>query len=271
MRSSAVMVLCLALLCGCRTTGSGAGRAPGDTRSKRLYLALCASCHGEDGRARAGEVEKLDPPAGDLTRCNFKYRSTASGTLPTDSDLLRTLHVGIPGTRMPSFSGAVRGPALEALVVEIKLRCRSFAEQDTAWREVVPAPGRAPGRLLAEAEARGRAVFAREQCSACHGPAGRGDGPTAAALKDVTGRPIRPRDFTRGLFRGGYALVDIYRAFSTGLDGTPMPALRDEVARADRWDLAIYLASLGRGRDGLRRPMLEPPFWYRRVLAWGAE
>jgi cytochrome c oxidase cbb3-type subunit 2 len=266
MRRAAAAVLCLVLLCGCRTTGSSGGRGRGDTPGKRLYLALCASCHGEDGRARAGEVEKLEPPAGDLTRCNFKYRSTPSGTLPTDSDLLRTLHTGIPGTRMPSFSGAVRGPALEALVVEIKQRCRSFAEPGV-WREVVAAPGRAP----APAEAKGRAVYEREQCAACHGATGRADGPTAAALKDVTGRPIRPRDLTRGVFRGGYALVDIYRAFTTGLDGTPMPALRDEVVRADRWDLASYVGSLGRGRDGLRRPMLKPPFWYRRVLAWGAE
>jgi len=255
----------LALLCGCgRAASSPAGPLAARGRGPRLYTALCAACHGEDGRAAEGSTRyRTEPPAGDLTRCNFKYRSTPAGSLPTDSDLLRTLATGVPGTRMPGFSGAVREEALAALVGEVRARCRLFAEDGPGPE--VPWPGPPRGDA-----ARGHAVFTREQCAACHGEQGRGDGRAARFLKDALGRKIRPRDVTQGVTRGGHALLDLYRAFSTGLSGTPMPAVHPRVTRAERWDLATYLASLGRDAEGKpRRPFARPLWPYFRFEAWG--
>ncbi len=39
-------------------------------------------------------------PPRDLTKGRFKFRSTASGQVPTDADLARTIVEGIPSTGM---------------------------------------------------------------------------------------------------------------------------------------------------------------------------
>src|SRR5207253_6836324 len=73
-----------------------------------VYNHACAWCHGKDGRGdgpAAFSINKyLSPRPRDFTRGRFELRSTPSGELPTDQDLLRTLERGIPGY-MPSFRG----------------------------------------------------------------------------------------------------------------------------------------------------------------------
>jgi hypothetical protein len=82
----------------------------------------------------------------------------------------------------------------------------------------------------------------------CHGEAGRGEGPSAPTLKDDLGHPIRAADLTyRWTFRGGPRREDVFRTFSTGLNGTPMPSFFDSVSEADRWALTDYVYSLGDG------------------------
>jgi hypothetical protein len=74
-----------------------------------VYETACAWCHGADGRgdgpAGAAALAAYGAPRPrDFTRGRFKLRSTPSGVLPTDADLLRTIERGIPGI-MPSFQG----------------------------------------------------------------------------------------------------------------------------------------------------------------------
>jgi cytochrome c oxidase cbb3-type subunit 2 len=242
-------------------------QAPPET-GRRLYDNICASCHGADGRGDTTLASQLEVAPHDLTRCNFKYRSTPSGSLPTDRDLLRTLYVGIPGTEMPSFAGLAPLPELRALVTEVKRRCDRFASEEPG----TPLPTPRWEAYSDESAARGRAVYRREGCNSCHGDGGRGDGPAAAPLKDAMGRKIRPRDHTQGRFRSGFGRGDIYRAFSTGLDGTPMPALPAAVSAADRWDLTHHIVSLSTRRGELLRALVNQPTWFEpartRGLRW---
>jgi mono/diheme cytochrome c family protein len=227
----------------------------------RVYAALCASCHGDDGRGDTPLGADLDPPPNDLTRCNFKLRSTESGTLPARDDLLRTLYVGIPGSAMPSFGEVMPVPVLRALVREVSRRCDRLAREPAgAALAVLDAPGAADASVE-----RGRRVYGREGCASCHGDAGDGDGPAAGNLRDAQGRRISPRDYTRGVFRSGFTAGDVYRAFSTGLDGTPMPAVPEEVSARDRWDLTRYILSLS-ARRRLWRAVSQPPTWYEPAL-----
>lgn len=87
----------------------------------------------------------------------------------------------------------------------------------------------------------GKAVYALASCWMCHGKTGAGDGPSAAALVDDFERPIPPYNFTRsGAFKGGGTPKDIYRTFSTGIGGTPMPGYWEDAltfAREDFEDL----------------------------------
>jgi mono/diheme cytochrome c family protein len=231
----------------------------------RLWSGLCRSCHGDAGKGDTALARDLQPNPADLTRCNFKLRSTPSGSLPVDDDLLRTLYIGLPGSAMPAFAELLPLPALRALVREAKQRCDRFGRE---LPEEPLAIGR-PELYDAASVERGQRVYAREKCASCHGDAGRGDGPSSRALKDVGGRLVRPRDYSAGIFRGGFGRRDIYRAFSTGLDGTPMPALADSIPVADRWDLTHFIVSLSHRRSQLLRALEQPPTWVEPARAGG--
>jgi cytochrome c oxidase cbb3-type subunit 2 len=251
-------------LFGGEKTKLSAPRVASRETGERIYRALCRSCHDDDGGGQTALGIDLDPSPSDLTQCNFKYRSTPSGSLPTDDDLLRTLYVGVPGTAMPSMAQLVSMPALRALAREVKARCDRFGREEPGVP--IPPPG---WELYSEASARrGSGVYKREGCSACHGARGEGDGPAAHALKDASGESIRPRNYTRGVFRSGFARADIYRAFSTGLDGTPMPALPESVTARDRWDLTHHIVSTSKDRSRLLRALEQGPTWYEPVYTW---
>ena len=74
---------------------------------------------------------------------------------------------------------------------------------------------------------------------------GQGDGPSAAALTDTKGNPIRPYDFSTGVrFKCGATNQDLYRIFMTGLDGTPMPSFSDNIKPEEAWDLVHFLRTM---------------------------
>jgi high-affinity iron transporter len=94
--------------------------------------------------------------------------------------------------------------------------------------EAVPASPPNPARA---------ALLYAQQCAACHGPTGAGDGPAGASLNP---RPIAFTDTDRAAQRSPLAL---YEVISQGVPGTAMAsfsALQD----ADRWALAFYVGSL---------------------------
>jgi mono/diheme cytochrome c family protein len=95
--------------------------------------------------------------------------------------------------------------------------------------------------------ARGKVVYEQMKCAECHGVDGKGDGPSASTLRDNWGNVILPRDFTKGgtEMKSGPAPQDLYKAFSTGLDGTPMPSYADFLNPSQRWDLVHYVMSFG--------------------------
>ena len=210
-----------------------------------VYNHACAWCHGKAGRGdgpAAFSINKyLSPRPRDLTRGRFELRSTPSGELPTDEDLLRTLERGIPGY-MPSFRGLTAGERRLAITA-VKRFYPGFA---SAHPSPVPLPE--PPALDAAAVGRGRQAYAAGGCASCHGERGRGDGPSAPQLKDETGLRIRPADLRYPVrFKGGAEPADLYRTLMSGLDGTPMPSYASafDDPRAP-WDLVAYLRSLHR-------------------------
>jgi len=103
-----------------------------------------------------------------------------------------------------------------------------------------------PPPYSAQSAQLGREVYERMECFLCHGDQGRGDGPSAPTLEDDAGRHIRPADMTkRWTFRGGPSRKEIYRTFSTGMNGTPMPSYADLLKDEERWRLVDYIYSLG--------------------------
>ena len=99
-----------------------------------------------------------------------------------------------------------------------------------------------------ESIAYGKALFTKIQCWKCHGPLGKGDGPSAATLTDSKDQPIRRYDFSSGKadsrFKCGSTNADLYRIFMAGLDGTPRPSFADVIQSNDARDLVHFLRTL---------------------------
>ena len=68
-----------------------------------IYRAKCATCHGEKGDGQGPASYLLYPRPRNFVVGSFRLRSTPSGKLPADADLVRTIARGIPGTSMPGW------------------------------------------------------------------------------------------------------------------------------------------------------------------------
>ncbi len=193
--------------------------------AQRLYEGACASCHGRLGDGNGPSAAQLGTPRPqDFTAGTYKFRSTPTGSLPTDNDIYRTISRGVPGTWMPPWENLLTPAERWALVQYIKGFSDIFAlELPDPEVDVPPEPG-----VSAELVHEGRFVYTMLECQKCHGAEGRGDGPLSNELVDDRGDRIRPYDFTRRGYKSGSSAQDVYRTLRTGLSGTPMPALERE-------------------------------------------
>lgn len=237
---------------------------PADHPGKPVYDQWCAGCHGVEGDGEGPAAAWMLPRPRDFTEALYQIRTTPSGALPTDADILRAIDRGMPGTSMPGWESQLSRSEREALVDYLKGFSRFFEFEDA------PAPidvSRAPP-MSEEAIENGRRLYREIECWKCHGDAGRGDGASAPTQTDDAGHPIRPADLTENwMFNGGGSVEAIYTRLRTGLDGTPMPSFTDLVDAGiisddDLWDLALYVRSLSpesepEVRDVIRASLAE--------------
>ncbi len=217
--------------------GTDAQRADG----KALYQGKCAQCHGDSGDGNGPGRDVFDPPPRDFTSGAFKVRTTDSGELPTTADLVSIIRRGMPYTGMPAWPD-LTNDQLSSLAYHLKTFAEDFADPDA---NVPPKEMPAPPPFSDASARAGRTVYEENKCLDCHGGLGRGDGESAPTLTDDSDNRIRPADLTRRwTFRGGATRADIYRTFSTGMDGTPMPSYGDSIAEPQRWQLVDYIYSL---------------------------
>ena len=209
---------------------------------KLLYGKYCTQCHGVAGDGKGYAAPYLKPPPRDFTAARFKIRTTPSGALPTNEDLHRVIRRGMPYTTMigwPHFTDE----DVDDIIYYIKTFSPDFEDPDY-YDPPITIPD-AP-TFSSESSTLGREIYLQMECHSCHGDKGRADGPSAPTLEDEAGRSILPADLTkRWTFRGGPTRSDIYRTFSTGLNGTPMPSYADSLTIEERWHLVDYVYSLG--------------------------
>jgi cytochrome c oxidase cbb3-type subunit 2 len=209
-------------------------------QGKVVYEQYCALCHGEQGDGKGHYSEDTTPVPRDFRQGTFKWRSTPSGSLPTDADLEKVLVNGLFGTSMSSFSTSLTHRQRLDVIAYIKTFSPRFAtEKPEAPITIPPEPA-----YTAESVTRGEAVYQKFNCAQCHGDGGHGDGPSADDLKDDWGNEIVPYDFTEGHVKCGNNGSDIYRVFIGGLNGTPMPSFADSISPAEAWDLVHFIQSL---------------------------
>ncbi len=213
-------------------------------RGKTVYERECATCHGISGKGDGEAAYLLFPRPRDFTSKVFKFRSTFQGDPPKRSDIVRTLRLGLPGSTMPSFI-SLPDSDLQALTEYVL----SLSKFEDAAEELPKLPARIPPATK-EWIVKGKAAYFNYGCNKCHGDSGDGKGESAPTLKDHKKRPIRPNDYTRGVFKGGGDPRSIIMRVLTGIEGTPMPSHADTVEKEeDLIALAHYVRQFSKGRD----------------------
>ena len=206
-----------------------------------VYRLRCIPCHGVNGNGRGIHAARLSVPARDFTKGVYQFRSTPSGTLPTDGDLFLTVSRGVHGTAMIPWTWLGENERW-AVVEHVKSFSPRFREEIAGVPVAVPpTPEETPGLI-----ALGAAAWLRNGCAKCHGETGEGDGPSTPTLRRDDGTPVRPLPFSAGRFLRGGTLPDLWLTLATGLDGTPMPSYA-AVPADELWALAAWV----RARAGL--------------------
>ncbi|PIQ83689.1 MAG: hypothetical protein COV75_06200 [Candidatus Omnitrophica bacterium CG11_big_fil_rev_8_21_14_0_20_63_9] len=219
--------------------------SPDAAAGRAAYDQYCARCHGASGKGDGVDAKRFYPRPRDLTMGVYKIRSTASGTPPTDQDLFDIITKGLPGSNMPDWQ-QLDEPTRWALVDYLKSLSPAFEQTQPVPIELPQDPGLRRVDLK-----KGKALYEQLACAACHGAAGRANGPSAAGLVDDWNMPIRPADLSQGWsYRGGNEAKAILTRLLAGIDGAGMPSYIDTITAMehttleDAWHLAYYIASL---------------------------
>ncbi len=226
---------------------------------KRIYFTKCVWCHGVEGAGDGPGAVRLWPRPRNFNGGTFKIRHTSSGQLPLiEQDLMATVLHGLPGSAMPSWEGILtedqRRDVLAFVTTEL-VKDRVWQDEEFESFFVLQLD-----KLVADAPANsaesiklGSELVVDRKCIECHGLEGRGDG-NAFNLKDDWGFSIQPADWHkcwnfRGSRQDPYNTKNIFRTFSTGLNGTPMPSFADNTTVEERWHIANYVNSLCEGNQ----------------------
>ncbi len=216
------------------------GYALAEEKGKILYDQSCSTCHGEKGDGKGPAADFVFPKPRDFTKGTYKFKSTGSGEPALDSDIIRTIREGNPGTSMPAWK-RFSDDEVKALTVYLKqFSADTFSIKGTPFKIGTPPGGKE--KMIAQ----GKELYQSVKCWECHGKIGRGDGEKGwqEKFKDDWHNSIYPADHTSPWeFRAGSDVKDIFTTISVGFDGTPMTSYGDTVPEEKRWALAYYVQS----------------------------
>lgn len=229
-----------------------ASKAYTDDGGKKLYEKRCMICHGVKGDGK-GHVSTLPRYAKldklwtvnprDFTTGTFKFRTTPTGCLPTDDDLIEVIAKGIPKAYMPS-----NADLSSAEIVELIKYIKTFSD---VWQENPNDSSCAPitvsmpdYALTPESADKGKLLWEKMKCWECHGKEGKGDGPKSEEIKDDWGNAVMAFDFTSCASRAAFTPEKAYIAYTTGLNGSGMPSYADSLNEEERWNLVSYTLRL---------------------------
>ena len=236
----AVLILGLLTVKKRRYVGARPAQAEDDLKlGERIYQANCAACHGDKGDGKGPQADRLSTKPRNFAGGIYKFRTTPSGSLPSDQDIFRTITRGVRGTSMLAqlqLSEQERW----AVVHDLKSFSERFKKEKPGQAITIPPAPPANSNLVAL----GKSKYEEAGCAQCHGADGEGDGPSAKGLKDDWGNPISSSNLTLKPFKSGPNPEDLYRTISTGLNGTPMPSYAEAFSPKERWALVSYILSI---------------------------
>ncbi|MDR5684126.1 MAG: c-type cytochrome [Armatimonadota bacterium] len=224
---------------------------PNADGGKRVYEARCAVCHGPEGRGDGPMAPQLVAPEKDPYRDVLRiFRIHPRGEplpsrparfdnldqmrLNTPFSMFEVIDRGRPHTAMPGF----RHPAYGA----DSLADPPLSEQEI-WNVLFWEWSRMTTRdKLAE----GRRIY-QQQCAACHGESGDGNGPEAARIRQeiwTWGRGVGPGIFTDRDWMAYRKPTELYQRVFEGVHRRGielMPAYGDRLTSDQIWAVVDYL------------------------------
>lgn len=266
------------------------------TPAQRLYATHCAGCHGNIGDGAGLAASILYPKPRDFRRGKFRLISTTNGA-PSREDLNAVMLRGMPGSSMPSWAHLpekdrdliveevirlYRDGARDRYIANLKNEQQLTDEEikaddvqaeikDFVERQTTP-EGLAEVPKLPAADAaaivRGKELYVKQSCHSCHGNEGKGDG--VQKMVDDEGYATRPRDLTRGIYKGGHDVASLYRRIYYGMPGTPMPASKNLTPEQSA-DMIHFLRSLSSEEIRERAVLKREKIVAKRVVTLPAD
>lgn len=259
--------------------GTAISKVADPVRGRQIYIREgCVYCHTQFTRlqdrgygplVKAGDYVQETPhqlgtarTGPDLTNEGVKFPSEWQ-----KAHLIQPRAVK-PGSIMPSFS-YLSDRDMNDLVGYLQTlgNMRKVEHYVEAPEEYKAALARKKVDTAADAAANaGRGIYT-QNCAACHGMEGRGNGPNAISLEK------KPANFTRPFYKQYPDDFWFYR-ISEGVIGTRMPRFGEVLSEEQRWYLVAYLKTLPQDKeqvvdsidqlnpvDAVRLPKLSDQIW----------
>ena len=197
-------------------------------------------CHGDDGRGAVwGQASLSVPPR--------NFRAAQSREELTRERMIASVTAGRPGTPMPGFGTQLSIPEITAVVDWIRAEFMVPAQPQVAAPHGRALPGNTEYGPVGRAQSRdalpqsyagdpgrGARLYA-ENCVACHGANGGGDGPRAYFIFP------KPRNFHDPATREYLTRQNLYNGIKFGVVGKEMPAWGKVLSDGQITDLTEYV------------------------------
>ncbi len=179
--------------------------APNPSDGEVTFAKSCAPCHGATGLGDG-------PQAGDLPIPPTAFASSEAARQAVLFEWFDLVTYGDLDRYMPPFKNLTVGQRWDAL---------AYAMQLSAPKVVLET---------------GKTLYS-ENCAACHGKSGQGDGVSAASLS------VKPSDFTNQAFMAQKTNQYFYDTIQSGVEPV-MPSYSDIFSEDESWSIVAYVRSL---------------------------
>lgn len=235
------------------STGVGIVGESGST-GQTIYALTCSVCHGEDGSGALWGRTSLNPPP-----VNFRVQDRIRD-LPRER-MIHSVTNGRPGTAMTAYetqlsaeeiasvvdyirenfmiespgAGSVSMAPPAASTVGMAVLHDSMKESDTSQKQTDKALFDQPISANLSGDADNGKMYYMQNCTACHGADGTGDGPRAYFIYP------RPRNFQHPASKARFNRPELFKAIKKGVVGREMPAWEKVMSDQQIADITEYV------------------------------
>jgi mono/diheme cytochrome c family protein len=236
-----------------KSTGVGIVGVSSST-GKSTYALTCSVCHGEDGSGAVWGKSSLNPPP-----VNFRLQDRIRD-LPRER-MIHSVTNGRPGTAMTAFktqlskeeiasvvdyirsafmieataTAAESAPPPAASTVGMAVLHDSMKESDTLQKQTDSGLFDQPISADLSGIAANGEIYYMQNCTACHGADGKGNGPRAYFIYP------RPRNFQHPASKARFNRPELFNAIKKGVIGREMPAWEKVMSDQQIADITEYV------------------------------